>query len=350
MSGAPSPHIAVRPEWLAMRQEDILLPNQTIVDAHHHLWDRPDGRYLLPELLADVSTGHDIRATVYVQCRSMYRSGIDPALQPVGEVEFANGVAAQAASGLHGPCRACAGIVGCADLTLGDRVEPILHALESAGNGRLRGIRNQTAWHADPRIVSNPVPPKPGLLQDPDFRAGARRLARFGLTLDIWAYHTQLSEVADLAGACPDTNFVLDHLGGPVRIGPYQGKGEEVFLTWKQSMSALAARPNVVVKLGGLCMKVGGFDWHLHPRPPSSVDLAHAWRPYVTTAIELFGTRRTMFESNFPVDKGMVGYAVLWNTFKRLVADYTDTERDDLFCVTATRIYRIADIDLQGES
>ena len=350
MPGAPSPHIAVRPEWLAMRQEDILLPEQAIVDPHHHLWDRPGGRYLLPELMADVSTGHDVRATVYVQCRSMYRSGADPSLQPVGEVEFANGIAAQAASGLYGPCRACAGIVGCADLTLGDRVEPVLDALQCAGNGRLRGIRNQTAWHADARITSNPVPPRPGLLLDPEFREGARRLARFGLTLDIWAYHTQLSAVADLVRACPDTDFVLDHLGGPVRIGPYRGKDEEVFSAWKQSMAILAALPNVVVKLGGLCMKVGGFDWHLDPRPPSSLDLAHAFRPYVMTAIELFGPGRAMFESNFPVDKGMVGYAVLWNAFKRLTADHSDAERDDLFCRTAARVYGITDMDLQGAS
>jgi len=348
MPGAPSPHIAVRPEWLAMRQEDILLPEQAIVDPHHHLWDRPSGRYLLPELMADVSTGHDVRATVYVQCRSMYCSGVDPLLQPVGEVEFANGIAAQAASGLYGPCRACAGIVGCADLTLGDRVEPVLDALQCAGNGRLRGIRNQTAWHTDARITSNPVPPRPGLLLDPEFREGARRLARFKLTLDIWAYHTQLSDVVDLVRACPDTDFVLDHLGGPVRIGPYRGKDEEVFSSWKQSMAILAALPNVVVKLGGLCMKVGGFDWHLDPRPPSSLDLAHAFRPYVMTAIELFGTGRAMFESNFPVDKGMVSYAVLWNAFKRLMVGHSDAERDDLFYRTAARVYRIADMDLQG--
>jgi predicted TIM-barrel fold metal-dependent hydrolase len=335
-------HVPVRPDWLALRDEAPLDPGMPIVDAHHHLWDRPEGqRYLFDELLADMASGHDIRATVFVQSRSMYRPDRPEAFRPVGEVEFANGVAAQAASGLYGRRQACAGIVAHADLRLADRLEPVLEALSRAGGGRLRGIRNQTAWHADPAIASNPVPPEQGVLRDPAFAAGVRQLARRGLVLDIWAYHTQLDEVAALADACPDTVIVLDHCGGPLGAGPYRGRRSDVFAQWSAAMAALARRPNLRVKLGGLAMRVGGFDFHEAPLPPSSEQLAEAGAPYILRCIELFGPRRCMFESNFPVDKGMVSYGVLWNGFKRIVANFPPDERAWLFHRTAMEAYRL---------
>ncbi len=343
-----SPHIGVRPDWLALAAEPALEPDLPIVDAHHHLWDRPGERYLFPELLSDLDSGHDIRATVFVQCRSMYRPSLPEPLQPVGEVEFANGVAAQAASGQYGRRHACAAIVGCADLLLGDRVEPVLDALVRAGGGRLRGIRNQTAWHADPAIVSNPVPPRPGLLVQESFQAGARRLAAHGLSLDVWAYHTQLDEVEALARACPGTAIVLDHCGGPLGVGPYAGRRDAVFADWSRSLKRLSQLPNMVLKLGGLAMRIGGFGYHERPRPPSSLDLMADWRPYIETCIEQFGAARCLFESNFPVDKGMVPYAVLWNAFKRITRDYSAAERRDLFGATAARVYRLTDADLGG--
>ena len=297
-------HAAVRPEWLAQSREVALEPDLPIVDCHHHLWDRPEGqRYLFLDLLADMDAGHDVRATVFVQSRSMYRPDLPPEFQPVGEVEFANGVAAQAASGLYGDRHACAGLVGFADMMLGERLEPVLEALLRAGGGRLRGIRNQTAWHEDPEITSNPVPPQPGLVAHPTFAAGARTLPRYGLTLDIWAYHTQLDEVITLADACPDTTIVLDHCGGPLGIGGYRGRREEVFATWSSQMRRIAERPNMLLKLGGLGMRVNGFDFNEAPAPPASEQLVAAWSPYIMHCIELFGPRRCMFESNFPVDK-----------------------------------------------
>lgn len=339
---ARSIHPPVRPDWLALTQEPVVEPELPIVDCHHHLWDRPQGqRYLFLDLLADMAAGHDVRATVYVQAQSMYRPDLPAELRPIGEIEFANGIAAQAASGLYGVRHACAGIVGFADLLLGERVAPVLEALERAGGGRLRGIRNQTARHDDPEITSNPVPPPAGMLVDPRFVEAARRLPQHGLTLDVWAYHTQLGEFAKLAEACPETTIVLDHCGGPLGAGPYRGKRDEVFAEWSRAMADIAARPNVRLKLGGLAMRVNGFDFHEAARPPGSPEMAEAWSPYILHCIELFGPERCMLESNFPVDKGMVGYVPLWNAFKLMTKDFSAAEREKLFWRTATSTYRL---------
>ncbi|WP_034301501.1 amidohydrolase [Herbaspirillum sp. RV1423] len=336
-----SPHLAIREDWLALHTEPVLLPDLPIVDAHHHLWDRPTGRYLFDELMADLNVGHNVVATVFVQCRTMYRENGPEALKPVGEVEFINGVAAQSASGLYGAARACAAIVGCADLRLGANVAPVLEALQHAGGGRLRGIRNSTAWHADERIRSNPIQPPPGLLSDAAFRQGAAQLSRFGLSLDIWAYHTQLPEVYALARACPETVIVLNHAGGPLGAGAYAAQRREVFAIWRRDMAALAGLPNVFLKIGGLGMPVGGWDFHLQALPPSSQQLADAWKQYVASCLDLFGVQRCMFESNFPVDKGMFNYLCVWNAFKRLAAGCSPDEQDALFSGNAARLYRI---------
>jgi predicted TIM-barrel fold metal-dependent hydrolase len=311
------------------------------VDAHHHLWDRPGARYLLEELLQDIGSGHDIRATVYVQARSMYRAEGPEELRSLGETEFANGVAARGASGLYGPVRPCAAIVGMVDLMQGDGVAQLLERHIRAGGDRFRGVRNQTAWHASPEINSNPVPPRPGLLSEPAFRRGAARLVERGLSLDVWAYHTQLDEVLSLARALPELTLVLDHCGGPLGAGPYQGQRAEVFAEWSGRMHLLAGCPNVVVKLGGLGMAVNGFGFEQQELPPSSEQLAAAWHPYLETCVEAFGPDRCMFESNFPVDKGSYGYAELWNAFKRFAAAASAEERAALFSGTAIRTYRL---------
>lgn len=344
-----SPHIPVREDWLAQEKEEVLFPDMPIVDPHHHLWDRPGHRYLFDELFDDARRGHHIQATVFVQSRSMYNiDQADDLLRPVGEVEFANGVAARSASGLYGSFRACAGIVGSCDLMAGDRVEAVLDRMVAVGGGRFRGVRNQTAWHEDPSIATNPVPPVKGLLLEPAFRDGARRLGARGLTLDVWAYHTQLAEFEDLARACPETTIILDHLGGPLGAGPYRGRREEVLADWRASMAKIADLPNVYVKLGGLAMGAGGFDFHLADQPPASEMLAATWDPYISVAIDRFGPSRCMFESNFPVDKGMVSYRSLWNAFKRLSQGFSASEKQDLFFSTATRVYKLG-IQPEGE-
>jgi predicted TIM-barrel fold metal-dependent hydrolase len=146
----------------------------------------------------------------------------------------------------------------------------------------------------------------------------------------------------DLAQAFPDTPIVLNHVGGPLGAGPYRGQRDEVFAAWRAGMQALAGCPNVHAKLGGLAQAVNAFDFHEQPLPPSSGELANAWRPYLETCIEAFGARRCMFESNFPVDKAMCSYPVLWNAFKRIAAGASDDERNALFHDTAARFYRIA--------
>jgi predicted TIM-barrel fold metal-dependent hydrolase len=336
-----SKQVTIREDWLAQHEEEILDPARPIVDPHHHLWDRDGERYLLEELLRDTGSGHDIRATVFIQCASMYRQDGPEALKPLGETEFVNGIAAAAASGSYGRTLACAGIVGFADLLLGDAVAPVLEAHVAAAGPRFRGVRNRTAWHPDPAVRSNLITPPPGPLAEPAFAAGARRLAALGLTLDVWAYHTQLRDVLALAKAVPEVTLIVNHVGGALGVGPFAGRRAEVFAPWREDMRALAGLPNVLVKIGGLAMEVTGYDFHHQALPPSSAALAEAWRPWVETVIELFGAGRCMFESNFPVDKGMAGYAALWNAFKRLAGAAGEAEKAALFAGTAIRAYRL---------
>jgi predicted TIM-barrel fold metal-dependent hydrolase len=290
---------------------------------------------------ADTDSGHNILATVFVQARAMLRASGPAEMRHVGETEFVNGVAAMSASGLYGRTRHCAGIVGHADLTLGARVEPVLEAHMRAGGDRFRGIRHITAWDADESIRNPAYGPPQGLLGDRTFREGFAVLGRLGLSFDAWLYHPQIGEVADLARAFPGTRIVLDHVGGPIGIGAYAGRHKEIFPGWASSIRALAACPNVNVKLGGLGMRMGGFGFHERPEPPSSETLAVAWRPYIETCIEAFTPARCMFESNFPVDKGSYSYPVFWNACKLLAKGATPAEKADLFAGTAARFYRL---------
>ena len=330
-------------EWVAKRHEPALEPALPIVDPHHHLWDRPDGSlYLLRDLVADVASGHNVEATVYIDCRSMYRADGPPELQPVGETEFANGAAAMSASGRYGPLRACAGIVSYADLRLGARVRGVLEEQIEAGNGRFRGIRYATGWDESEEIRRTHTNPPRGLMQDATWREGFAQLGQLGLTFDAWLYHPQLGEVAALAMAFPDTTIIVDHVGGPLGYGPYAGRHDEAFLDWRNSMAELARHSNVAVKLGGLGMPMGWFTFFEQPEPPTSEMLAAAWKPWVETCIELFGAHRCMFESNFPVDKLSCGYGVLWNAFKRLTAGASEAEKTALYSGTARLVYSLA--------
>jgi predicted TIM-barrel fold metal-dependent hydrolase len=330
-----------RPDWLALRQEEILEPARPIVDPHHHLWDRGGQRYLIEEIAADIASGHNIIATVYVEARSMYRAQGPEALRPVGEVEFANGAAAMSASGGYGPAAVCAGIVGHVNLLLGDDARPVLEAEIAAGQGRFRGIRHSSAWDADADVAGMYATRPKGLLLDSTFRKGFACLAPLGLSFDAWLFHPQIGELVDLARAFPDTRIVLDHCGGPAGIGSYANRREEIFSGWKASILEVARCPNVTVKLGGLGMRLLGFDFHERPMPPSSEELAAAWRPYVETCIEAFGPARAMFESNFPPDKGQCSYQVIFNAFKRVAAPYSETEKTALFSKTAIDFYRL---------
>jgi len=292
-------------------------------------------------MATDIASGHNIVATVYVDCRSMYRAKGPEAFRPVGEVEFANGVAAMSASGGYGKAQICAGIVSHVNLLLGDAAKPVLEAEIAAGGGRFRGIRHSSAWDADPDIAHMYATRPKGLLLDPAFRKGFACLASLDLSFDAWLFHPQLGELADLARAFPDTRIVLDHCGGPVGLGRFAGRREETFAVWKAAIQDIAKCENVVVKLGGLAMRLLGYDFHERPRPPSSEELAAAWRPYVETCIEAFGANRAMFESNFPPDKGQCSYQVIFNAFKRIAASCSEAEKTELFSRTAADFYRL---------
>ena len=336
-----SPYLHVREEWLAKRTEAILEPGLAIVDPHHHLWDRPGWRYMLGDLLADTDSGHNLVATVFVQCRAFHRAAGPAEMQPIGETEFANGVAAMSASGLYGKTKVCAGIVSHADMLLGGKVERILAAHIAAGNGRFRGIRHISAWDADPTLMNPAYAPPKGVLADAAFREGVKTLGRVGLSFDAWLYHPQIDELAALAKACPQTQIVLDHVGGPLAIGAYAGKRDTIFPAWAASIKALSQCPNVFVKVGGMGMRINGYDFAEKAEPPSSETLAAAWKPYVDTCIQAFGASRCMFESNFPVDKGSYSYQVFWNACKLLAKGASASEKTDLFAGTANRFYKL---------
>ena len=274
----------------------------------------------------------------------MYRADGPPEMRPVGETEFVAGIAAMSASGNYGKTRVAAGIVGAADLTLGDRVEPVLLAQLRAGGGRFRGVRHSAGWDADPVIGNSRPDMQPHLYQRADFRAGLACLSALGLSFDAWLYHPQLADVVDLARAFPTTPIVMGHVGGVLGYGPYAGHSAEILAEWKRSMAELATCPYVVVKLGGMVNRGAAFDFHSAPAAPSSEAMAAVWRPYVETCIELFRARRCMFESNFPVDKMAISYAQLWNAFKRIASGASPDEKLALFAGTAARIYRLGEV------
>ncbi len=331
-------------DWLALTQENILEPDLPICDPHHHFWDFRTGRipyqrYLLHELIADVDQGHNIRSTVFIEARAMYRADGPPELRSVGEVEFVQGLAAASASGIYGKCRAAATIIGHADLKLGPRVAPVLEALQTASPNRFKGIRHIVTWDRDPHVESREVE---GVLSTAEFRAGAKALARMNLTLDTICCWPQLPEMVDFARAVPELTIIMNHLGGLNRTGRFAGKDDEVMPGWRAGIAELAKCPNVLLKLGGHGMPRFGFDWHLRDKPVGSEELAAQIAPLMSYCIEQFGPDRCMFESNFPVDKVSFSHPILYNAFKRFSKNYSAAERAALFHDTAIKAYRIS--------
>jgi len=332
--------------------EPVIDPQLPIVDSHHHLYDRaPDvaaaiaggrRRYLLDELLSDIeSSGHNVVATVFVDADAMYRADGPPEFRVVGETEFANGQAAMSASGLYGPRRIAAGIVGTADCRLGDRVRPVLEAHIAAGGGRFRGIRQTAAWDSDSSIFGGMFKNSSGLYHDDVFRRGFSHLAPLGLSFDAFVLAPQLADVTGLARAFPATRIILNHVGGPVGVGRYRGHRDEMLATWRRDIKELAQYPNVMVKLGGLGSFLAGFASY-GAQPPAPVSqLSAEWRPYIDACVEMFGVERCMFESNYPVDSGSGSYGAIWNVFKQITNACSADERSALFAKTAAAAYRL---------
>lgn len=335
-------YVPVKPAWLERRKEEILDPDLQIADAHHHIWDAPNWRYMFEDFLQDVRSGHNIRSTVFVQCYSMYRKSGPRELRSLGETEFANGVAAMAASGLYGETRICEGIVGMVDLALGAGSQRLLEKHIAAAGGRFKGVRQIATWHEEEEVQRRSRRKNKALFMQPPFREGFAMLAPLGLSFDAWLFHTQLDDLVDLARAFPQTKIALNHLGGPIGVGSYAKQRSEVFASWREAMRRVSEFANIYVKLGGLGMKLAGFGFHGRADPPSSEELAIAWQPYVETAIEAFGPQRSMFESNFPIDKGSCSYAIIWNAFKRIAKGYSAVEKSLLFSKTACSFYGLS--------
>lgn len=331
--------------WLDKVIEDTLEPELPICDPHHHLWefrhDRVAPKYLLDEILSDLNSGHNIVSTVFIECSAMYRASGPEHMKCVGETEFVNGIAAMSASGLYGKCRVAAAIVGSANLNIGSAVGEVLDAHVQAGGGRFRGIRCQGQWDADNSIRSAKDASGPDRFSNAKFREGFAELAPRNMTFEAWCYHTQLKEVTALARAFPDTTIILNHFGGPLGIGPYEGKADDIFPIWQKEIADLATCQNVLAKLGGINMDINGFGWEYYNTPPTSKTLMQATRRWYEHTIEHFGTSRCMFESNFPVDMTSCSYNTLWNSFKHLTLDYSVDEKRQLFHDTAVRTYKI---------
>ena len=326
--------------WLELVKEDIIDPDLPIIDPHHHLWENPQiGDYLVPQLWADTA-GHNVVKTVFVECHAKYRDFGPEEERPLGETEFVTMQALESASDDAHPT--IAGIVGHADLTLdNEELEELLEKHRELSGGRFRGIRDALARAEHPEALRIPGRAVAGKAADENFREGVRLLGEMGLTYDSWHYHYQMPEFTDLARACPDTTMILDHFGTPLGVGPYADRKAEIFDQWKKDIEAVAACPNVVVKIGGLAMPDNGFGWHDRATPPTSDEFCEAQRPYYLHTIDCFGPDRCMMESNFPVDRWSISYHVLYNGLKKIVADFSDTEKAAMFHDTAARVYDV---------
>ncbi len=326
----------LRPDWLALVEEEIVDPSRRIVDPHHHFFVGA-GRFPAydAEDLARDTARHGVEQTVYLQCGEGYREDGPEALRCVGETESVARIAAE----FEGPPKIGA-IVAHANLSLGAAVREVLEA-HVAASPLFRGIRDVAAWDPTGSAASSTVAKDAALYADARFREGFAVLGELGLSFDAYHYHFQNTHLTELARAFPDVTIVLDHLGTPLGVGAYAGKRNEIFSKWARDLGELAGCENVNVKLGGLAMPWNGFGFEDQPRPPTSDELVALQRRYYEHAIETFGAQRCMFESNFPVDKLSLSYDVLWNAFKKLAAGCSEEEKDALFHGTATRVYRL---------
>lgn len=331
----PKPHVPpVDEAWLARGTESLIMPPVPIVDSHFHLWDYSDPPYDGAAYARDAAQAGIVQS-VFVECSMAYLADGPEELRPAGEVAFA---AAEAASG---PAVANV-IVGAADLRLGEAVGRSLDALIAAGKGRLRGIRVRAAHDDDPAAGYGGNGPPAGILGDPSFRAGAACLAARGLSLDIYAFHTQLDEVAALAAACPDLPIALNHVGAPLGVGRYADQRVKVRDLWRRGMERLAGAPNVRVKIGGFAIsRLALIDRAGRDSPPGSDELAEVMRLWFDGCVDMFGADRCMFGSNFPVDKTVMPLTTLVNAMLRLSERLDDAGRAALLAGTAKAFYRI---------
>ena len=328
-----------RLHWIQLGEETPVDPNLRIVDPHHHLWDRGGSRYLAEELHEDTSKGHNVTNTVFVECKAEYRRNSQERFQSLGETEF---VAKEAERLEEFSETKISGIVGFVDLGLGEELEEVLVAHDRSSSGLMRGVRHATAWSDDPEISIAHTKPTKGVMGSKLFLKGVSKLSEFNFSFDAWLYFNQLPELLYLARVTPETNIVINHLAAPLKIGKWAETPQEVDEIWRSNLQELANCENVYLKIGGIGMdNYFANDWVNQTKPPTSDEVASVWKEKILWCIELFGSHRCMFESNYPVDRQTLPYSVIWNCFQKVTDSFTESEKSDLFSSTACTVYRI---------
>jgi len=331
-------------EWLNRINEDIIDPELPIIDPHHHLWTKKHPfagsfPYLLEDLKKDTSSGHNILGTIFMECGQGYYPDGEERFKPVGETEYVAGVAKTSKNLKNYP--SILGIIGYADMMLGAEVGEVLKTHIGVGDGLFRGIRHAAGWDESDMIDNSHSNPEKNIYFNTNFRRGIEELIDLNLTFDAWHYHHQILDLKELATNYPELTIIHDHFGGPLGIGPYEAKRDEIYKKWKDDISSLASCKNVYSKLGGLAMPINGWNWHKKNKPATSDEIVNANQSYYLHTIESFGFNRCMFESNFPVDKRSVSYHVLWNAFKKMTSRFDSGDRAKLFSETAKKVYKV---------
>lgn len=333
--------------WIDGIKEEIIDPDMEIIDPHHHLWHGPENppgvkesyRYLLEDLWRDTSSGHNIKKTVFIDCGQEYYSEGPEQFKPVGETEFVVEIAKKAR--LNPDKAQIAGIIGHANMMLGSKVKEVLEMHKEKGEGLFRGIRHAGGWDKDDRVRNAHSHPTPHIYLEDNFQQGLQELSSLGMVFDTWHYHNQIKDLTQLANNLPDLIIIHDHFGGPLGIGPYEGQREMIYTQWKEDIYELSQCKNVYAKLGGLAMPVNGWDWHKRDLPATSDEIIEEQERYYLYTLECFGPERSMFESNFPVDKQSVAYHVIWNAYKKMTGDLSATDKRKLFYETANKVYNL---------
>jgi predicted TIM-barrel fold metal-dependent hydrolase len=331
-------------DWLAQVKEEIINPELPIIDPHHHLWNGDNQLagsfpYLIENLSEDTNSGHNIVGTIFMECAQGYYSGGEEKYKPVGETEFVINLIKD--SEKLSKSTNIIGIIGFADLMLGHEVKDVLNTHLSKGEGLFRGIRHAAGWDKNNQIHNSHSNPIENIYHNKSFMKGAEELINLKLTFDAWHYHHQINDLSIFAKKYPELTIIHDHFGGPLGVGPYEGKKEEIFKKWKDDISLLSESKNVYAKLGGLAMPVNGWNFHKQNKPASSDQIVDMHHEYYLHTINCFGVERCMFESNFPVDRRSVSYHVIWNAFKKMVLGYSDEDKNKLFFKNAKDVYGV---------
>lgn len=321
--------------------EPVLSPDLPIVDSHIHLWNCAGYDYFVADFLADVAKGHNVEASVYVECGMAFSDDPRPGFAAVGETEYVHTQIAEGAR-IDPRHRLAAGILACVDLTLGDDVGPVIEAHVDAGKGLFKGVRSRIAWDSDPVAGYGDTGyyPHGDIVNDPRFLAGAKRVLQMGHVVELWGLHPQMEEIRTFAAKIPDHSIVINHMGGPIGVGRYAADRKSVFSDWSSTMRRLAELPNVKIKIGGLGITRMGFDFP-GGQATSSDQLVAAWSPYVDTCIEAFGPSRAIFGSNYPVDRRSAPYPILLNAYKKMLGGLSEEERAAVFAENARAYYKL---------